>query len=89
MPRLKRAMEYFRGHYLPNPKDYLDWRASPLLASRQRESGKIVLSQPLSEARMASWSSTIRMVTGAAGGHSVVVLKMASSLGGSMKRRNA
>jgi acetyl esterase len=28
----KRAMEYFRGHYLPDPKDYLDWRASPLLA---------------------------------------------------------
>jgi acetyl esterase len=28
----KRAMEYFRAHYLPNPKDYVDWRASPLLA---------------------------------------------------------
>jgi len=28
----KRAMEYFRAYYLPNPKDYLDWRASPLLA---------------------------------------------------------
>jgi len=28
----KKAMEYFRGHYLPNPRDYLDWRASPLLA---------------------------------------------------------
>jgi acetyl esterase len=28
----KKAMEYFRAHYLPNPKDYLDWRASPLLA---------------------------------------------------------
>jgi acetyl esterase len=28
----KKSMEYFRGYYLPNPKDYLDWRASPLLA---------------------------------------------------------
>ena len=28
----KRAMEYFRASYLPNPKDYVDWRASPLLA---------------------------------------------------------
>jgi acetyl esterase len=28
----KKAMEYFRGHYLPDAKDYLDWRASPLLA---------------------------------------------------------
>ena len=28
----KKAIAYFRGHYLPNPKDYLDWRASPLLA---------------------------------------------------------
>jgi acetyl esterase len=28
----KRAMEYFRAFYLPNPKDWLDWRASPLLA---------------------------------------------------------
>jgi acetyl esterase len=28
----KRAMEYFRAHYLPNSKDYVDWRASPLLA---------------------------------------------------------
>jgi acetyl esterase len=28
----KQSIEYFRGHYLPNPKDYLDWRASPLLA---------------------------------------------------------
>jgi acetyl esterase len=28
----KRAMEYFRAYYLPNPKDYVDWRASPLLA---------------------------------------------------------
>lgn len=28
----KKAMEYFRGHYLPEAQDYLDWRASPLLA---------------------------------------------------------
>jgi acetyl esterase len=28
----RKSIEYFRGHYLPNPKDYLDWRASPLLA---------------------------------------------------------
>jgi acetyl esterase len=28
----KKSIEYFRGHYLPNPRDYLDWRASPLLA---------------------------------------------------------
>ena len=28
----KKSIEYFRAHYLPNPKDYLDWRASPLLA---------------------------------------------------------
>ena len=28
----KRAMLYFRGHYLPREKDWLDWRASPLLA---------------------------------------------------------
>jgi len=28
----KRSMEYFRGHYLPDRKDWLDWRASPLLA---------------------------------------------------------
>ena len=28
----KKVMEYFRGHYLPDAKDYLDWRASPLLA---------------------------------------------------------
>jgi acetyl esterase len=27
------SMHYFRGHYLPNPADWLDWRASPLLAS--------------------------------------------------------
>ena len=29
----KRAMEYFRGHYLPRAEDWLDWRASPLLAT--------------------------------------------------------
>src|SRR5262245_40321130 len=28
----KKSMEYFRGHYLPNAKDWTDWRASPLLA---------------------------------------------------------
>jgi acetyl esterase len=28
----KKSMSYFRGHYLPNQKDWLDWRASPLLA---------------------------------------------------------
>jgi acetyl esterase len=28
----KKSMEYFRGHYLPNRKDWSDWRASPLLA---------------------------------------------------------
>jgi acetyl esterase len=28
----KKSMLYFRGHYLPNEKDRLDWRASPLLA---------------------------------------------------------
>jgi acetyl esterase len=28
----KRSMLYFRGHYLPDPKDWLDWRASPALA---------------------------------------------------------
>jgi acetyl esterase len=28
----KKSMEYFRGHYLPNEKDWVDWRASPLLA---------------------------------------------------------
>jgi acetyl esterase len=28
----KRAMQYFRGHYLPRAEDWLDWRASPLLA---------------------------------------------------------
>ncbi|HEY5899097.1 MAG TPA: alpha/beta hydrolase [Burkholderiales bacterium] len=26
------AIEYFRRAYLPNPSDWLDWRASPLLA---------------------------------------------------------
>jgi acetyl esterase len=29
----KKSMEYFRGHYLPNQKDWSDWRASPLLAN--------------------------------------------------------
>ena len=28
----EKSMHYFRGHYLPNEKDWLDWRASPLLA---------------------------------------------------------
>ena len=28
----KQAMRYFRGHYLPRAVDWLDWRASPLLA---------------------------------------------------------
>jgi acetyl esterase len=28
----KQSMRYFRGHYLPRPEDWLDWRASPLLA---------------------------------------------------------
>jgi acetyl esterase len=28
----RKAMLYFRGHYLPKPADWLDWRASPLLA---------------------------------------------------------
>jgi len=28
----KKSMEYFRGHYLPDRKDWSDWRASPLLA---------------------------------------------------------
>lgn len=27
-----RAMQYFRSHYLPRAVDWLDWRASPLLA---------------------------------------------------------
>jgi len=28
----KKAMEYFRGHYLPSESDWRDWRASPFLA---------------------------------------------------------
>jgi len=28
----KKTMIYFRGHYLPRREDWLDWRASPLLA---------------------------------------------------------
>ena len=28
----KKSMLYFRAHYLPSEKDWLDWRASPLLA---------------------------------------------------------
>jgi acetyl esterase len=28
----KKTMEYFRGHYLPRREDWLDWRASPMLA---------------------------------------------------------
>jgi len=28
----KKAMEYFRGHYIPTESDWLDWRASPYLA---------------------------------------------------------
>ena len=28
----KKVMQYFRGHYLPREPDWLDWRASPLLA---------------------------------------------------------
>ncbi len=28
----EKSMRYFRGFYLPDPKDWLDWRASPLLA---------------------------------------------------------
>jgi acetyl esterase len=28
----KKSMAYFRGHYLPREADWLDWRASPLLA---------------------------------------------------------
>jgi len=28
----KKTMVYFRGHYLPREQDWLDWRASPLLA---------------------------------------------------------
>jgi acetyl esterase len=29
----KKSMLYFRGHYLPKKEDWLDWRASPLLAN--------------------------------------------------------
>ena len=29
----RKVMNYFRGHYLPNEVDWLDWRASPLLAT--------------------------------------------------------
>ncbi len=29
----KSAMHYFRGHYLPDAKDWNDWRASPLRAA--------------------------------------------------------
>lgn len=28
----KHSMRYFRGHYLPREADWIDWRASPLLA---------------------------------------------------------
>jgi acetyl esterase len=28
----EKSMQYFRSHYLPDAKDWLDWRASPLLA---------------------------------------------------------
>jgi acetyl esterase len=28
----RQSIEYFRGHYLPRKDDWLDWRASPLLA---------------------------------------------------------
>ena len=28
----KKVMLYFRGNYLPREEDWLDWRASPLLA---------------------------------------------------------
>jgi acetyl esterase/lipase len=30
----REGMLYFRGHYLPRADDWLDWRASPLLADR-------------------------------------------------------
>jgi acetyl esterase len=30
----KDGMRYFRGHYLPRADDWLDWRASPMLADR-------------------------------------------------------
>jgi acetyl esterase len=29
----RKVMNYFRGHYLPHEADWLDWRASPLLAT--------------------------------------------------------
>ena len=29
----RKVMDYFRGHYLPRKADWLDWRASPLLAT--------------------------------------------------------
>ncbi len=29
----RKGMNYFRGHYLPDEADWLDWRASPLLAT--------------------------------------------------------
>ena len=29
----RKVMNYFRGHYLPREVDWLDWRASPLLAA--------------------------------------------------------
>jgi acetyl esterase len=29
----RKVMDYFRGHYLPHAADWLDWRASPLLAN--------------------------------------------------------
>lgn len=29
----RKVMNYFRGHYLPHEADWLDWRASPILAS--------------------------------------------------------
>lgn len=32
-----KVMNYFRGHYLPNEADWLDWRASPLLAASLTE----------------------------------------------------
>jgi acetyl esterase len=32
LPLSAQTMHYFIGHYLPNAKDRLDWRASPLLA---------------------------------------------------------
>ncbi len=29
----RKVMNYFRGHYLPEERDWLDWRASPMLAT--------------------------------------------------------